>query len=83
MPVPVPSPTNLVKNPEFDAGTTGWTFWANASAGASATWTVGNVALSGVNALKSTIANGGGADWHVQAFQTIGTTAGAPPSNAS
>jgi chitodextrinase len=76
-PPPPPAPTNLVKNPEFDGGTASWTFWADASVGASATSAVvAGAGLSGTNALKTTIANGGGGDWRVQANQTIGLTAG-------
>jgi hypothetical protein len=64
-----PSGTNLVTNPEFDGGMTGWTLWTDASVGASATASVVPTDLSTPNALQVAIANGGTSDWRVQVQQ--------------
>jgi endoglucanase len=72
-----PTAVNLVQNPEFDAGTANWSFWADASVGASATFNVvTGVTLSGTNSLRTRVLADGGADWRVQAYQTVGLVAG-------
>ncbi|HEV8253618.1 MAG TPA: cellulase family glycosylhydrolase [Vicinamibacteria bacterium] len=76
-PPPPSGPVNLVTNPEFDSGMTGWTLYADAPVGASATATVvDNAGLSGANALQVTIASPGPDDWRVQVHQTRAITAG-------
>jgi hypothetical protein len=75
---PTATPTaasNLILNPEFDGGTANWTLgnWG----GAASTWSVVTGAgLSGTNAARVTITNGGTADWHVQLRQSLPITAG-------
>ncbi|HEY3002243.1 MAG TPA: discoidin domain-containing protein [Kribbellaceae bacterium] len=72
-----PPPVNLVTNPEFDNGMTGWTLYADAAAGASASAAVvTDAGLSGANALQVTIASPGPDDWRVQVQQPRAVTAG-------
>ena len=73
--IPVKATNNLVQNPEFDNGTQHWSL--GYSNGASATFAaVSGAGLSGANALKVSISNGGSAAWNVQVTQQVSIESG-------
>jgi len=61
--------TNEVLNPEFDNGTTNWQFWNTAPAAGSISAVTGK-GMSGTNAGKATITNGGSYDYSAQVVQS-------------
>ncbi|MBN1995984.1 carbohydrate-binding protein [candidate division KSB1 bacterium] len=70
------SPTsNLVMNPEFDDGTNYWSIDNNGGADAVVTAVTG-AGLSGINAARITMSNGGTENWHIQFEQTFGVENG-------
>ncbi|WP_127491508.1 carbohydrate binding domain-containing protein [Paenibacillus glycanilyticus] len=62
--------TNLISNGEFDNGTNGWWTYFDASASGTIAATT-SAGLSGTNALKFDLSNGGDADWKAQLGQTV------------
>jgi hypothetical protein len=74
-PTATPAATNLIANGEFDSSTASWTLgnWGGAASGLSVVTTA---ALSGGNAGKVTITNGGTLPFHVQLRQPLPITAG-------
>ncbi|MGF1636574.1 MAG: carbohydrate-binding protein [Cyclobacteriaceae bacterium] len=63
----VPEVQNLLMNGEFDNGTSGWT--SNFQQGASGNFSVvTNAAMSGPNAARISISNGGSSNWHIEFF---------------
>ncbi len=66
--------TNLIVNGEFDEGTTGWDTYLFEAEAALSVATDAN--LSGENAGKVTVTDGGTENWHVQLSQTLTLTEG-------
>lgn len=66
---------NLVKNPEFDNGTTDW-YWTQSGSGNGSIAAVTGQNMSGNNALKATLSNGGSYPWNTQINQTLPITSG-------
>ncbi len=70
-----PSGTNLIKNGEFDNGTTDWSLFKNTGTTASLAAVTGE-GLSGTNSGRVYIDNGGTADWHVSVGQLLPISSG-------
>ncbi|UXX81021.1 Ig-like domain-containing protein [Reichenbachiella carrageenanivorans] len=65
---------NLVSNGEFDSGVSDWNLYVNTGASANASSSqVSGAGLSGSQAAKVTISNGGGGNNDVQFYKVIGT----------
>lgn len=72
----VGTPTiNLVRNGEFDNGTTDWTLQLNNSTTGTMTQST-TAAMSGTNSLRICPTSAGDADWNVQVSQTVGIISG-------
>jgi beta-glucanase (GH16 family) len=67
--------TNLVRNGEFDNGTTDWVLFKNTGTTASLAAVTGE-GLSGTNSGRVYIDNGGTADWHVSVGQALPISSG-------
>lgn len=71
----IPTSTNLLSNGEFDTGSTGWSsiFQGGATGSFSV---VTDAAMSGANAGRVTITNGGTANWNVELYSLFNLQAG-------
>ena len=70
-----PPTGNLMLNPEFDNGTTGWNLWNN-TAGASTMSAVQNGGLSGANSLYVDVITPSTTNWHSCVYQALNVEAG-------
>lgn len=74
-PTPTPILTNLVRNPEFDSGTSDW-YWQQGGDASGNITVVTAAGLSGDNALKATMENGGVDPWNAQINQNLPVQSG-------
>jgi hypothetical protein len=64
--------TNLITNPGFEDGMTGWTSWNDAST----TVSFGSITSGSNQVCRAYITNGGASDWYIQLMQALPVTAG-------
>ena len=61
---------NLIKNPEFNSGITNWS-WSQSGTASGSIAVVTGQGMSGTNALKATMTNGGADTWNAQINQNF------------